>query len=283
VGQLTEQILGYFRDMMAAAVGCGEDLMLHTLPADQPRLKTAAEQMGLETILAVVQIFDQAVVRMRQSTHGRVLLEMAVVRACRLENLDELSSLIAQVRDGASAGPAPTRPTQRTPAAPPPAAAPEKKSAVSSNGHATASEPDPPAPFVAAASRIALTSENMESVWRRALDELTGLTADYARFATSVAISAPNRLVVTFPENYNFQKQQCERPENKQKIEQAVSAIVGTAVALGFEASAPARQEAQPENVRRAPSRQQRLAELRSHPWVGEAIQMFDAEILKAD
>jgi DNA polymerase-3 subunit gamma/tau len=265
-------------------VGCAEDLMLHTLPADQPRVKTAAEQMGLETILAVVQILDQAVVRMRQSTHGRVLLEMAVVRACRLENLDELSSLIAQVRDGAPAGPAPTRPAPRTAAAPPPpAAAPEKKSAVNSIGHASSGESDPPAPPVATSSAFVLTAENVESVWRRALDELTGLTADYAKFAAGVATSGPNRLVVTFPENYNFQKQQCERPENKQKIEQAVSAIVGTAVALAFEASAPARQEAQPENVRRAPSRQQRLAELRSHPWIGEAIQMFDAEILKAD
>jgi DNA polymerase-3 subunit gamma/tau len=284
VGQLTEQLLGYFRDMMAAAVGCGEDLMLHTLPADQPRLRAAAEQMGLETILAVVQIFDQAVVRMRQSTHGRVLLEMAVVRACRLENLDELSSLIAQVRDGAPATPAPARPAPRTPTEPPPqAAAPEKKNAVNSNGHASTDPIAPPTASVAVTSAIALTAENAEAIWRRAVNELTGLTADYAKFAAGVAISGPNRLVVTFPENYNFQKQQCERPENKQKIEQAVSAVVGTAVALAFEASAPARQEPQPENVRRAPSRQQRLAELRSHPWVGEAIQMFDAEILKAD
>jgi hypothetical protein len=198
-----------------------------------------------------------------------------------LENLDELSSLIAQVRDGAPAAPSSARPASRPAAeASPRAAAPEKKSAVSNGqapSHGAESAAAPLAP-----STLALTPENVESVWRRALDQLTGLTADYAKSAAGVAISGPNRLVVTFPENYNFQKQQCERPENKQKIEQALSAVVGTAVALALEASAPAR-EAQPENVRRAPSRQQRLAELRSHPWVGEAIQMFDAEILKAE
>src|SRR5690606_30976270 len=112
-------------DLMAASVGCGEELMLHTLPNDFPRLRAAAEGLGLETILAIVQILDQAVVRMRQSTHGRVLLEVALVRACHLENLDELASLVAAVRDGAPANSS----TGRAPARPAPPAPPvgEKK------------------------------------------------------------------------------------------------------------------------------------------------------------
>jgi DNA polymerase-3 subunit gamma/tau len=275
VGQLAEQLLGYFRDMMAASVGCGEDLMLHTLAADQPKLRAAAEQMGLETILAVVQIFDQAVVRMRQSTHGRVLLEMAIVRSCRLENLDELSSLVAQLRDGT---PVPTPARSAPTAAPPRVAAPEKKSA-GGNGHASASHSAVPEK----APQIELTPENAMAVWRSVVDQVSGLAQDFAKAATAVAISAPNRLVVTFPENYNFAKEQCERPEHKQKLEEAARSVVGTAVALSFEASAPPRLEAQPENARRGPSRQQRIADLRSHPLVNEAIQLFEAEIVKAD
>jgi DNA polymerase-3 subunit gamma/tau len=276
VGQLAEQLLGYFRDMMAAAVGCGEDLMLHTLPGDQPKLRAAAEEMGLETILAAVQIFDQAVVRMRQSTHGRVLLEMAIVRSCRLENLDELASLVSQLRDGASATPGAPAP-RSTPAAPavPRAAAPERKSG--GNGHA-ASEA-----AAAASPRLELTPENAAAIWNSVVDAVSGLTAGFAKMAADVAISAPNRLVVSVPENYNFQKEQCERPEHKQKLEEAIRSVLGTAVALSFDASAPPRQEAQPENARRGPSRQQRIAELRLHPLVSEALRLFEAEILKAD
>lgn len=274
IGQLAEQLLGYFRDMMAAAVGCGEDLMLHTLPGDQPQLRAAAQQLGLETIFAVVQMFDQALVRMRQSSHGRILLEMAVVRACRLENLEEISTLVAQLKDGAASSTGrPASQSAREPSSR--AAAPEKKSAVSNGNGAEAESRSTEA--------IALTAENVQSVWRQALERLTGLTAEYAKAAQSVAISAPNRLVVVFPENYNFQKQQCERPESKQKIEEALKSIIGMPVALGMEASAPATQEVPSEAPRRAPSRQQRIAEIRSHPWVSEAIHLFDAEILKAD
>ncbi len=289
VGQLSEQLLGYFRDLMAASVGCGEELMLHTLPNDFPRLRAAAEGLGLETILAIVQILDQAVVRMRQSTHGRVLLEVALVRACHLENLDELASLVAAVRDGAPANSS----TGRAPARPAPPAPPvgEKKN-VPSNGapRAVAPSPAPPpppatetAPPAEATPAIELTAESAPQVWRAALDLLTGLTADFARFATSVAISAPNRLVVSFPENYNFQRQQCERPEHKQKIDEAIRTIVGTPIAVVFQATAPVRQEVPPEMARRPVSRQQRIAELRSHPLVSEAIALFDAEILRAD
>jgi DNA polymerase III subunit gamma/tau len=277
VGQLAEQLLGYFRDMMAAAVGCGEELMLHTLAADQPKLRAAAEQMGLETILAVVQIFDQAVVRMRQSTHGRVLLEMAIVRSCCLENLDELSSLVVQLRDGAPASSLPARSAR-------PAAAPEKKNA-HGNGHPAAplSQSETARTPEAAAPRLELTAENAISVWNAVVEQVSGLTAGFAKMAAAVAISAPNRLVISFPENYNFQKEQCERVEHKQKLEQAFRSMVGTTVALTFDASAPPCREGQGENVRRGPSRQQRIAELRSHALVSEAIQLFEAEILKAD
>ncbi len=105
-GQLTEQLVGYFRDMLAAAVGCGPEMLLHTMAAEFPQLQQTGQRLGLETLLALVQILDQAVGRMRYSTHVRTLLELAIVRISRLENLDELSDLVAQLRQGALA-PAP--------------------------------------------------------------------------------------------------------------------------------------------------------------------------------
>ena len=97
VGQLTEQLLGYLRDMMVVSVGGGVELLLHTSDADQPALTDAAEQWGIETIVAAAQILDQSVARMRQSVHVRMLAEMAIVRIARLEDLDALPDLIAQL------------------------------------------------------------------------------------------------------------------------------------------------------------------------------------------
>ena len=43
---------------------------------------------------------------MRVSMHGRTLVEMAVVRICQLGELDDLASLIAELRGEASPEPA---------------------------------------------------------------------------------------------------------------------------------------------------------------------------------
>ena len=47
-----------------------------------------------------MQILDQTLSRMRYSTQGRILAELALVRICHLEDLDELSEVIAQLRSG---------------------------------------------------------------------------------------------------------------------------------------------------------------------------------------
>ncbi len=90
VGQLLDQLLGYFRDVMAAAVGCPPDTFLHTSPSDREGV-VAAERLGLTTVLAIMQILDQTLSRLRYSTHGRTLAELALVRIAHLEDLDNLA------------------------------------------------------------------------------------------------------------------------------------------------------------------------------------------------
>ncbi len=93
-GQLAGQLLGYFRDMMAVRVGCNEDTLLNCAGSDIPELKTQGDSLGLETILSIVQVLDNAIVRMQSSLHGRTLLEVAAVRICGLEQVDSISGLI---------------------------------------------------------------------------------------------------------------------------------------------------------------------------------------------
>ena len=93
-GQLAGQLLGYFRDMMAVRVGCNEDTLLNCAGTDIPELTSQGETLGLETILSIVQVLDNAIVRMQASLHGRTLLEVAAVRICGLEQVDSISGLI---------------------------------------------------------------------------------------------------------------------------------------------------------------------------------------------
>src|SRR5439155_8630372 len=98
VGALAEQLLGYFRDCLAALVGCSPDLLLHTSGGEQTQLATLGKQLGLETLLAMAQILDQTLVRLRQSTHSRTLVELALITLCKLEDLDALPTLLAELR-----------------------------------------------------------------------------------------------------------------------------------------------------------------------------------------
>jgi DNA polymerase-3 subunit gamma/tau len=119
VGLLLDQLVGYFRDAMAAAVGCPADLMLYALPSQAQEVSQVARQLGLSTILAMGQILDQTAARMRLSMHGRTLVELAIVRVCQLGELDELATLIAELR--------PTSNESGAARHVPPASAPAKK------------------------------------------------------------------------------------------------------------------------------------------------------------
>ncbi|HZZ27529.1 MAG TPA: DNA polymerase III subunit gamma/tau [Pirellulales bacterium] len=100
VGQLLSQLLGYFRDVMAAAAGCPADALLHVLAGEFEKVRSTGLRLGLETILAVLQILDQTISRLKFLTHPRTVAEIALVRICKLEDLDALQQLISQMREG---------------------------------------------------------------------------------------------------------------------------------------------------------------------------------------
>jgi DNA polymerase III subunit gamma/tau len=304
VGQLLEQLLGYFRDCMALLVGCRADALLYTTPGQQEQVLAVGRGLGLETVLAVVQIIDQALGRLRYSTQGRTLAEIALVRIASLENLDEVASLVAQIRGEASSnGPANGRSAPTASSASIGSAGPAKKKADLDAGPATETLPSRIAPVdlapaddsqssishsiaTAANDSLAhddapacdfrLSADNIPGIWREALGKLEGLVADYAGFSESVAISAPDRLAVTFPAHYNFQKVTCERPANSSQLEAALSSVVGRPIKLEFclaAAGAPA------EEPRRTTSPRQKRAETAEHPMVRRTMELFGAQI----
>ena len=312
LGQMTEQLLGYFRDVMAALVGCPADMLLHTSPTDYQQLTDTGRHLGLETILAIVQILDQTLTRLRQSTHVRTLVEIALIRICRLEDLDQLSQLLAQVRDGAtptarpSSAPAP-RPSAPQTAAPPamrtpppqqapsvevaggrpprptavateePAAPTVQKKTSDQNGEVAAAPADGP-------QEAPLTLSQAQQFWKQALTELSDMTSDFASKFDSLAISGPNRLAVRFRKAYTSAVVFCERPQSRAKLEEALARVAGRPIRLEFltlqdeptssAAPAAAKPAASPQNRRR------RMRDAERNPLIGRAIELFDAEII---
>ncbi len=295
--QLVEQLFGYFRDCMAASVGCQADAFLYASPASAAEIAAAGKRLGLQTILAIMQILDQTLSRMRFSTQGRILAELALVRICHLEDLEELSQIIAQIRSGLpmtvvssgiltapssspalpSSGPSTGRESLPATESPPSGIAGKKndESAVTPSQTPQISHPQ-------VASSVELTPENAMELWNRAIGNVSGMVADHARQFHAVAISAPNTLVISFRPEYAMPKSMCERQASR--FEQALAEVTGQTVRLQFiveESGGSAGASSSPPV--RAVSQHQLVMQVAKHPMVRQAAELFGATPVKVE
>ncbi|MCE5268794.1 MAG: DNA polymerase III subunit gamma/tau [Planctomycetaceae bacterium] len=274
-GQLIEQLFGLLRDCMVAAAGCQPEAFLYTSPSAAKKVTEAGKRLGLSTLLAAMQILDQTLSRMRYSTQGRILAELALVRISHLEDLDELAGLIAQLQS--DAGVATTAGVQPMAAIPPGSAA-KKKYEPPVASQAPSSDPQVVSQPVA---KISLSEQTAVDVWRAALDRIPGMVVDQARQFDSVTLAAPNRLVIRFKPGYAVFKSACERPEQVVRFERALAEVVGEPIRVSFALSENG--PAKPETARTIVPPHQRLAEASKHPLVRQASELFGAQPVRVD
>jgi len=305
-GQLIEQLAGCFRDLMAHHVGCSEEVLLHVGGDEVGELQHAAEKCSLPNVLAALQIFDEALLRMRQSTQARTVAETAIVRVCCLEQLENLASVIGQLRAGEL--PAPSSGADSAPRAntPPARPAAQKKTAEltrdslrSDQPHRAPAAPQanrtpPPSSATPVSSRpgsekavdavgggIPLTESNLDRIWQQALEKLDGMTHSHASRCSRLAISAPNRLVIQIPATYTSSKAYCERPQQRQELEQALQAVVGSPVRIDFQVAADRGE--QPRRMRPKLSQVQLKKQVSTHPLVQTVVEMFDGTVVAVE
>jgi DNA polymerase-3 subunit gamma/tau len=110
-GELTDQLLACFRDLMVLACGAGDAALLSVDSEQRSALQGQASAAGLQTILAAAQILAETKNRMKGAAYSRVLMELALVRIATLEELDDVAEVIGQLRQGKSGGGGPPAPS----------------------------------------------------------------------------------------------------------------------------------------------------------------------------
>ncbi len=131
VGDFLDQVIAYLRDLMVAA-SCGVDNELIDRSAEsKARIAEQAGKLSLDTWMYMLQVFSEVKRRARENVQSRVLLEMAVMKLARLEDLKPLSEILDRIKMLESRAPAPhvAAPARRSPsppAAPPPQPAPPR-------------------------------------------------------------------------------------------------------------------------------------------------------------
>ena len=120
-----------------------------------------------------------------------------------------------------------------------------------------------------------VNASNVERYWRDAMDSIGDTTAVMATNYQKLNVVGENQLVVTLADSYN--KQACDRPEKKKRIEEAFEATTGRRFRVDFEVGEVA---AKNEQVQPVASRRQVMRELQQDPVLQKAIEEFDGEII---
>jgi DNA polymerase-3 subunit gamma/tau len=271
LGEFLDQLIDYWRDLMVAHCAGPEFRHLNLPARHREALHQQAKAVQLDTILAGLDVLSAAKARLRGSSHARVLLEMALVRLGRLDDLvslSQLAQLVSQPRAAQDRGNIPVPRSSALSRPPEAASLPEgaKKKPV------TAPEP-------AGHPLQALSPESLPQVWREVMAQLGQFLGTSLGKVGAPAISGPNTLVLRFPVGYNHEREHCQQPGNVAKVEAALRKVTGQGWTVRIETGGPAA-EVTPTNgeVETAQSRAQRQkAEAMKEPLVKRALEVLGA------
>jgi len=256
VGQFAEQLLGYFRDLIAVTVGCPPDMQRHTSESLHDELRALGVTWGIPRLLAIVGMIDHTLVRIRHTVHGRVLLESTLVQICHLPDLQSLADLTAAVASGASIS-APTPTSNRAPVSP---SAPARPVPVETTLAAVPPEKKNVKPSKSAAVTPTASIAHVDSA-----HQVPPLAAQAASPASSSSVSSSvgKPAAVFSNSTAGGSSATMLRPAREAPAPSAPLASSGAPVLLK--------------------TRIQRQRDMESHAYVKSCLEMFDGEIIRID
>ncbi len=294
-GELLDQLMEYWRDLMVVNCGGAEVGELSVPSRHRDTLNRQAQALSLDTILAGLDVLNAAKARLRGSNHGRVLMEIALVRLSRLEDLVSLSQLTQWLNPADGRAP-PNSPSTATNAdrgakSKEEEAKPKKDLRESRAEHASLTtengvkeENGATGSDNTAVANKELTETSLNPIWQEVLGQLGPMLAGNLNKAEGVAISGPKTLVLRFSPRYNHERDYCQEPTRMARIQEVIQKITGQAWNIRAEGIAgPATPAA--EVVKDAPVsnyRRQR-AEAGQEPLVKRAIDQLGAQIVHVD
>jgi DNA polymerase III subunit gamma/tau len=280
MGELVDQMLAYWRDLMV--VHCaGEQASDLSVPSRcRPDLIRQGKALTLDAVLAGLDVLSTTRLRLRDSSHGRTLVEMALVRLCRLSDLLPVAQLAQMLTSpererGVRQNPSLALGAGKTLSTAPPEGL--KKKLLSSA--VDAPSPKPASPAVP-------TPESLPQVWSQILRSVGPMMGNFLEKAGLPAITGPNSLVLHFSADYNQAREYCQEPARLAKIEEAVRKGTGHPWILRVEGNAPAPTTAPAPAVEAAPAlppRRNHRAEAEKEPLVKRAVDALGAQIVRVE
>ena len=285
VGELVDQMIEYWRALMLASCAGKE---LRDLPVSPTQGEMVAQQvrsLSLDAILTGLEVWTATKARLKGSGHAQVLLEMAVVRLCQLDELLPVSQLIASLGQNGAAFQQPAPGPGNRVATPAPARPPENGDGSKKNGRAGYDTTVNGSATLAVQGSLPLTDATLPDVWARLLGVLSDrapLLAHHLGLASPPAIFGPNSLAIRFATAYSNAYEASATERNVERIQDALRLLTGQNVPIRFDrvagpASSPATALTPP------PSAGGRRKELMQLPLMKRAAEVLGAQLVADD
>jgi DNA polymerase-3 subunit gamma/tau len=276
-GELLDQMIAYWRDLMVVHCAGTEGRDLSVPPRHREALARQARALTLDAILAGLDVLSTTRGQLRGCNHARTLVEMALVRLGRLENLVSLAQLaqwIGRQQTGQQGG--------GSASAGPSAARVQPPEGVKKNSLSPA--PDSQVPT----GPVALTAETLPQLWPYVVRSAGLLLGRDLEKAGLPAIFGPNTLVLRFPAEYNQAKEHCQEPTCVARVEGAVQKLTGQSWSLRLETVAspsPAKTSGPGDGASTPPPRPRRNSkeEAEKLPLVKRAMEVLGASLQRVD
>jgi DNA polymerase-3 subunit gamma/tau len=275
LGELLDQLIGYWRGLML--VNCSEAAAEDLDVADHHRETVVQQAKGLtlDTILAGLDVLTTTKTRLRATSHGQVLLEMAVVRLSRLDELVPIAQLAQWLSQPGTA------PVARPVAQSPQSAEPSKKNGTVSladayrtgtNGQTSAHSSEPAA--------MPIDDASLSLVWDKIKMDAGVMLAGQLARAGLPAIIGPKTLVLRFGPGYTHEYEYCKDGGRSRHVEALLKKVTGQDWSLRFELDANA-----PVAVPTAPVLSNRERERRAleTPLLSRIVAGLEGRLLKMD
>jgi DNA polymerase-3 subunit gamma/tau len=217
LGELLDQLIDYWRDLMLVRAAGPEVTDLATLASHRDELARQANALSLDTILAGLDILTATKSRLRGSPHTRLLLEMAVIRLARLDDLLPVGQLVQMLQGGAvpATGTSPAR------------AAASRAVELSEAAKKKPDVTEVPAADAVAPGGAPLTAETLPAVWAELLAQVGFIHASKLKSAAPPAILGPTTLALAFPAEYTPSYEYCAEAGRVQRVEQLLRKLTG--------------------------------------------------------
>ena len=251
LGELTDQVIDHWRGLMLGGIG---------VPGSPTSSAT------LDTILAGLDIWTTTKMRMRGSPHTQILLEMALVRLSRLEEMLSVAQL-AQWVGGAEV----------------PAGAAPRQALAAADTAKKKTPDDSEAKSVGATSFV--NSNNINELWPRLKAEVGPVVS--ARLTQTLlvpAIIGPNALAIRFPSGYTSAVEYLREERSGEEIRKTLKKITGNDWQVRIDELLPD-PKATPSSLANGPANDpaSKRSDLLQLPFIRAAVDLLGAQLMKIE